>query len=226
MDYLDIITYKIALETSRLLDYKQEELEIIEWSKGESNIDLYFSELACKVCLEAWEIVKKENNLMNIYLECKTPDINLFFIDNNKNVLKSKIELKSSKKKIILGSTINKLDINQPLIFCLRPSKKNQKYEFRCSQYYKAMGKTGIDLFQDRTPRPHINYDKMINNNFQKIEKDDWVKYYSKCALTRLENNINKSWQDNLINDIKKRIIKSFIKDTSVEQFIKLKNNI
>jgi len=49
------------------------------------------------------------------------------------------------------GSTIKKLDINQPLIYCLRPSSEEDKYIIKCSQYHTAMGDSKFDLFQDRT---------------------------------------------------------------------------
>ena len=64
-----------------------------------------------------------------------------------------------------------KLDINQTLIYCLRPTNKSEPYKLKCSQYHSAMvDNTNIDLFQDRTPRPIINFDNM---------KDDRVSLYS-----------------------------------------------
>ena len=40
------------------------------------------------------------------------------------------------------GSTIKKLDINQALIYCLRPSPPSEEYIVRCSQYHNAMGES------------------------------------------------------------------------------------
>ena len=57
--------------------------------------------------------------------------------------------------------TIKKLDINQPLIYCLRPTNETDSYKIKCSQYYSAMGDSDTALFQDRTPRPFISFDKM-----------------------------------------------------------------
>ena len=82
------------------------------------------------------------------------PDINCIF-DGDIQVT-HKIELKSSKTNVMPGSTIGKLDINQPLIFCNRTT-----YEVQCGQYHTAMGDSDIDLFQDRTPRPSLNFTKL-----------------------------------------------------------------
>ena len=120
------------------------------------------------------------------------------------------------------GSTINKLEINQPLIYCLRPSNEIDTYKIRCSQYYNAMVKTDIDTFQDRTPRPLVHFDKMneLHNyhSFKTIEKPDWKEHYAKCALKRIEEN-KKSWQDIMIKSVKKKIIQQYIINTSEEQF-------
>lgn len=230
METLNKITYDLAIETTKLLNKKQVELSNIVWSEGEANIDIGFSKLACKTCLEVWNNVKSRYHLYNeVRLECDIPDINLIFYDKYNRNLKSKIELKSSKNKNkrIPGSTINKLNINQPLIYCLRPKEKNGKYEIRCSQYHYAMGKSDTDLFQDRTPRPYINFNKMkYPNEYKKVEKNDWIKHYSICALNRLNQNKKSSWQDYLVKNIKDISISEFIKNTSIEDFIKMKNSL
>ena len=224
MEKLNKITYDLAIETTKLLNQKQNELSNIIWSEGEANIDIGFSKLACKTCLEAWNKNKKKYKVYDeVRLECDIPDINLVFYDKYDRKLKSKIELKSSKdkNKRIPGSTIGKLDINQPLIYCLRG--KNKKYEIRCSQYHNAMGKNDLELFQDRTPRPYINFNKMkYPNEYKNVQKNDWIKHYSKCALNRLDNNKNSSWQDYLVKDI----ISEFIKKTTIKEFIKIKEKI
>lgn len=225
MDKLYLITYDLAIETTKLLNQKQYELSNITWSDGEANIDSGFSELACKCCLEIWEYVKRKHNLYeSVRLECNGPDINLIFYDKYNKKLESKIELKSSKEKNkrIPGSTIGNLDINQPLIYCLRPKNINEKYEIRCSQYHIAMGKSNLELFQDRTPRPYINFQKMeYPNEYKQVEKNDWIKHYSKCALNRFNQNKKSSWQDYLV----KNIIIDFIKNTTIKEFIKMKQN-
>lgn len=230
METLNKITYDLAIETTKLLNQKQFELSNVIWSEGEANIDIGFSKLACETCLESWNKIKKNYQLyQEVRLECNIPDINLVFYDKYDRKLVSKIELKSSKdkNKRIPGSTIGKLDINQPLIYCLRPKDKNRKYIVRCSQYHNAMGKSDIELFQDRTPRPYINFDKMkYPRDYKKIEKNDWIKHYSICALNRLEKNIKNSWQDILVKNIKDISIYEFIKNTSIEDFINIKSTL
>jgi hypothetical protein len=54
-------------------------------------------------------------------------------------------------------------------------------------------------------------------------EKGDWEEHYAKCALLRTkEEKPNSSWQDRLVVNI----IKFFIKDTSVEEFARLKSEL
>jgi hypothetical protein len=118
-----LIILELAKETTKILETKQEELKQIVWQVGESNTDLGYSVLACKCCEEAWNIIKQQNQILNYYsIECTPTDINIHISYQNESVYR-KIELKSSISKIMpSGSTIKKLDINQPLIYCLRPS--------------------------------------------------------------------------------------------------------
>ena len=233
----DNLTFRIAIETTKLLINKQEELKNIEWTNGESNIDTEYSRLACSCCNIAFENIKLTNSIYNnIKIECNEPDINIKYIynENDSTNLKehiSKIELKSSKSSKMPGSTIRKLDVNQPLIFCLRPSDVNGEYKLRCSQYFKAMGESDYDLFQDRTPRPVINFKKMydvltysqnesINSiKYEKKEKNSWVDHYAKCAINRLSKKCQSSWQDEMVE----KIINNFIINTSVDDFKILK---
>jgi hypothetical protein len=134
----------------------------------------------------------------------------------------AKIELRSSKNTRMLGSTINKLDINQPLIYCLRPKDNSGYYELRCSQYHNSMGKSDLDLFQDRTPRPYINFNKMKKTNeiltFEYKDKKCWVEHYAYCALNRIKKKCKSSWQDDMISVLKKNIINDYLKNTNIEQ--------
>ena len=87
------------------------------------------------------------------------------------------------------------------------------------------MGEGKTDLFQDRTPRPFINFDKMneINNTapFVNRDKNDWIEHYAKCALKRIEETTicQESWQDKMIKKIKKSIIEDYVRNTSETQF-------
>ena len=220
------IIYQLGIETAKILNEKQEELQDINWTNGESNLDTEYSNLACMCCETAWDTIKAKYPVYDkIYISCKIPDINLIFTYPDGTTLKDKIELKSSKSKKMPGSTIKNLDINQSLIYCLRPTLSNDKYKIRCSQYYSAMGESDFDLFQDRTPRPIINFENMneIDNviPFQTKDKNGWVEHYANCGLKRIEETAicQKSWQDDMIKIMKQKIISEYIRNTSEEQF-------
>ena len=220
------IIYELGIETTKKLNALQDKLKSITWSNGEANIDTEYSELACDCCIMAWETIKKQYpEYSKIDISCVKPDINITFTYSDGRKSKDKIELKSSKNKKMPGSTISKLDINQPMIYCLRPSITSEPYKLRCSQYYSAMGESEIDLFQDRTPRPFINFDKMneVDNNIPFVSKDknDWVEHYANCGLKRIEETTicQKSWQDDMIRIMKKKIIEDYVRNTSEQQF-------
>ena len=140
--------YELGIETTKILNNKQTELSSIKWTNGEANIDTEYSKLACDCCTTAWNIIKEKNEKYNkINIECTIPDINITFIYPNYKKNKYKIELKSSKSTKIPGSTIKTLNINQTLIFCLRPTNKKIPFFLKCSQYHSAMGSSNIDLF-------------------------------------------------------------------------------
>ena len=126
------ICFELCKETSKILKDKQSELSNIKWKNGESNLDTEYSELSCKCCELAWnEIKKKYPEYNKIEINCQKPDINITFVYPNKDEEKFKIELKSSKSEKMIGSTIRKLDINQPLIYCLRPNNTEGIYKIR-----------------------------------------------------------------------------------------------
>lgn len=215
--------YELSIETAKLLKDSQDKLGNIEWTNGEANIDTRYSELACECCIMAWDIMKlKYPEYSKIGITCRIPDINILFTYPDERKIKHKIELKSSKSKKMPGSTIKNLDINQPLIYCLRPICNSEPYIVKCSQYHSAMGESNIDLFQDRTPRPVINFEKMIDAlPFESKDKDCWIEHYAKCGLNRIDKTIRcqKSWQDDMIKIMKKKIIEEYIRNTSEEQF-------
>jgi len=226
----DVITHELCVETARLLQNEQEKLQQITWSSGESNLDTEYSSLACSCCTNAWNTIKEKHvNYTNVNISCSIPDINIMFTFPDGSHISKKIELKSSKNIKMPGSTIKKLDINQPLIYCLRPQKENGGYKIRYSQYYNAIGETNFDLFQDRTPRPVINFDKMNdietnNTSFQYKEKDAWIQHYADCAIYRINNPCQYSWQDDLVKVIKKKIIEDYLKNNTIEQIKEYKS--
>lgn len=233
--YLKDLNYKLLLEiaakTSSNLSEKQEELQQCKWADGESNTDTDFSEIACKCAENAWICIKRDYPLLNmITMTALIPDINCEFSKNGKTikVLKNKIELKSSKSKVMPGSTIGKLDINQPLIYCYRPTNVNSPYEIRYGQYHTAMGETDIDLFQDRTPRPQLNFTKLIPSSqmeviYSNTKKDAWISHYGKCAVNRLKHNVSYSWQDSLTKSILYEALQNI---ESMEDLIKLRESV
>lgn len=233
--YLKDNNYKllleIAAETARKLSEKQEQLQQCKWADGESNTDTDYSELACKCAEETWICIKQHYPLLNmITMTATIPDINCVFSKNGKTIegIKSKIELKSSKSHIMPGSTIGKLDINQPLIYCYRPKNADTSYEIRYGQYHTAMGESDIDLFQDRTPRPYLNFTKLypssqMDVNYSNKKKDEWISHYAICAVNRLRSNTSYSWQDTLT----KRIAYEFIKNIeTMEDVYKLRESV
>ena len=222
---------EIAVETTDKLNEKQEQLQQCKWTDGESNTDTDFSKLACKCAEEAWIIVKQRYSLLNIIeMTASIPDINCTFSKNGKHikVTKNKIELKSSKGIKLPGSTISDLDINQPLIYCLRPKKADSPYQIRCGQYHTAMGESELDLFQDRTPRPPLNFNKLFPSSQKEIsyvdkKKDDWILRYGNCAVNRLNCNVNYSWQDKLTKSI---IFEALQNIESIEDLHRLRESV
>jgi hypothetical protein len=220
----------LTQRTAQILHTKQIELHEIQWTNCEANIDSGFSRIGCVCCKEAFDEIKEEySEYNNLTLKFEIPDINILFYKDSKIIASGKIELKSGKGKgLIPGSTIGTLNINEPVIFCLKNKSKNS-FDFRYSQYHNCIGESNTDMFQDRTPRPRVNFKKMtdINTLIKYIhkEKSDWVEHYAECALFRTKaNKPYKSWQDNLIEKIKNLSINEFINETSIEDFTKLKS--
>jgi len=158
------------------------------------------------------------------------PDINCIFSKNGKTIKvpKNKIELKSSKNHVMPGSTIGKLDINQPLIYCYRPKNADNPYEIRYGQYHTAMGESDIDLFQDRTPRPQLNFTKLVPSSqidiiYSNKKKDVWISHYGKCAVNRLNRNVSYSWQDSLTKSILYEALQNI---ETMEDLIKLRESV
>lgn len=224
---------EIAAITAGKLSEKQEQLQQCKWIDGESNTDTDFSELACKCAEEAWICVKRHYPLLDmITMTASIPDINCTFSKNGTpiKILKNKIELKSSKSHVMPGSTIGKLDINQPLIYCYRPKNGFNLYEIRYGQYHTAMGESNFDLFQDRTPRPQLNFTKLFPSSQMEIiysnkKKDAWISHYGKCAINRLNpnHNVGYSWQDSLTKSILYEALQNI---ETIDDLIRLRESV
>ncbi|NJL89754.1 MAG: hypothetical protein HC916_08125 [Coleofasciculaceae cyanobacterium SM2_1_6] len=195
----------LVQQTTQLLEAASDQLSQIQWTDSEANTDSGFSKLACQKFEEAFH----QSDCLNIrLLETKTPDIQIIFIDDQDSQFRKKIELKSCKNSksrvagIIPGSTISKLDLNTWVIFCRR-SLNNSKFEFRYGRYYLGITLGETDLFQDRSPRPRLSWDKyQRTDEIPKVElivKDkEWVKRYARAAINRIFRG-SKSWQDDLV---------------------------
>lgn len=221
---------KVVKETTRILNTKQQQLQNIQWTNGESNLDVEYSKLSCECFKEAWDVFISENtDYKKVKMKCYVPDIKITFQYPDNTMDNFKVELKSSKNRKLPGSTIQKLNVNQPLIYCLRPKKKSEAFIVKCSQYHHAMGKSPFDLFQDRTPRPFLNFNKMYSekDDFEYHEKNktSWIEHYASCAINRLGQSKKciHSWQDDMVRIIKKKMVQEFIINTSIEEFTKLK---
>jgi hypothetical protein len=220
---------ELTRETVRILETKHQDLLAIRWTEGEANTDMGFSTLASQCCEQAWTIIRQTNGLLDISIQASAPDINIVFTDSNGYSIRRKIELKSAKGNTMPGSTIGQeLDINQPLIYCKRPraNQKNPTFEFCYSQYHTAMLYSDTERFQDRNPRPGLDIRKMTKSDkviqYQVKERDAYVSRYAVCALNRLDPTFRAqhSWQD----DLTQNIINEFLRRTSVEELIRMKN--
>lgn len=216
------VIYELAIGTTKFLLENQYNLSNITWRNGEANIDSGFSKLACYCCTQAWDTMKEKHpQFHGIGITCESPDISATFTHPDGRKENHKMELKSSTKARMPGSTIRRLDVNQPLIFCLRPSTDTGVYKVRCSQYHHAMGESTMDLFQDRTPRPSVNFDKMADvddaPSFENRAKRSWVDHYAICAVNRIDATMEcqHSWQDDLVQ----KIIEEYVRRTSTAQF-------
>lgn len=221
------IILRLSQKTAQLLEGKQEELASCSWTNGESNTEGDYSRLACRCVLEAWSLIQSDfPGMENVIIEANSPDISCIF-KNDSLSFKRKIELKSSLNVTMPGSTIGKLDFNQPMIYCLRPKNPTEPFKFRYSQYHHALGENDKELFQDRTPRPIINYDKMWDSSvlatYTEKEKSEWVDHYAVCALNRLNTPTQYSWQDSLVRKIKDYVIKTFLSTTTIEEIARMK---
>ena len=198
---------ELTFSTSRLLSSAQEELKLLKWSELESNTDSGFSNLAKKYCLKAFENFKIK---YKIKLSISVPDLILDFFIEGKSYSK-KIELKSTKSTSgrLRGSMIKSLDPNVWTIICKRNANK---FDIRCGRYYLGMEFSTHEKFQDRSPRPSINF-----NRFQKIDEEPitaltnksnaFWKSYALSALTRVLDPQQHSWQDDLVKEIIKIVL-------------------
>ena len=218
------ILLRLAKRTAQLLKVKQEQLAAIRWTDGESNTESGFSSLACSSAAEAWTSLKADApEFADTTFVATSPDIRIKLLHEAAVVATGKIELKSGKGDIIPGSTIAKVDMNQATIYCKRGEAT---FDFRYGQYHSCIGDSDTDMFQDRSPRPHVNFKKMTDPDaevpYVEKEKGDWVKRYAECAVNRTEQMPGASWQD----DLTAHIINEYLRRTSIEEISERKNSL
>ena len=207
----------LTQKTAQLLVTAQEELKNVKWKDGEANLDTGYSILACSMAQNAWAVIQQhEPDLVAIEMVATPPDINCTFSMTNATtgqrspIASHKIELKSSNgSNTIPGSCIGTMDINQCVIFCKRHKSPNVVHDFSWGQLHQLYNLTNDRaLFQDRTPRPQANFDRLYSPNDlpqqyqEKPQLDDWIAYYAKCAVNRAHAGENHSWQDTLVRQI------------------------
>lgn len=201
----------LVWRTAKLLQSAQNELSEVNWQDGESNTDSGYSMVARRKFAEAFdELVKDQTNIKLV--SNKAPDITYRMLINGEELV-GKIELKSCKSDskdvgVIPGSTIRDLDWNVWVIFCRR-SSDNKNFEFRYGRYFLGIDIKPTELFQDRSPRPRISWNKyQLLDEEPKLGKlnqdDDWIKKYAQAAVNRIsgEYNVDSSWQDTLVREI------------------------
>jgi hypothetical protein len=207
----NFILPKLTQETCKLLNTKKNELLKLNWQTGESNTDIDFSNLSKKCCEIAFSNI---NDINELKLKISVPDLKLEFI-YNKNTYYKKIELKSTKSinSKIPGSMIKSLDPNTWTIMCYRAQKENE-VEVRYGRYFIGMEVSPFEKFQDRSPRPSLNFIKFQKYNetpkisTTSISKNFW-KDYAKAAIKRILEPQQHSWQDDLVKEIIKLVLKN-----------------
>lgn len=225
-----VVMARLTQLTVQQLETQQERLRSCKWTDGESNTESDYSRLSCECALRSWIQVQLEYpELGDVTFQATSPDTTCKFVFTNGQTVQTKIELKTSLGTLMPGSTIGKLNINQCMIYCLRPKNDTDPFKLRYSQYHNAMGETDTEIFQDRTPRPMINFNKMLESGsiltYIEKQKDAWIERYALCAYNRIHTNIKVvySWQDGLVKELKRIFIAEFIKSTSVEEFLQRK---
>ena len=98
------------------------------------------------------------------------------------------------------------LDPNMWTIICRRDIP-NDDIEVRYGRYYLGMNVSSHEKFQDRSPRPTLNFFQFQDQTEQPImEKttlsSSFWKTYANSAITRILEPQNHSWQDDLVKEI------------------------
>ena len=107
---------------------------------------------------------------------------------------------------------IKSLDPNIWTIMCCRADLRD-KIEVRYGRYFIGMEISVYEKFQDRSPRPSLNFNKFQKYNekpkiaLTTMSKSFW-KDYAKSAIKRVLEPQQYSWQDDLVKEIIKIVLK------------------
>ena len=98
-------------------------------------------------------------------------------------------------------------------IICHRNISSN-RCDVRYGRYHNGIITSTHDQFQDRSPRPSLSF-----HQFQKPEeepklekkflKDKFWERYADCAINRVLDPVNYSWQDDLVKEIIKKVLEN-----------------
>lgn len=175
------------------------------------------------------------------------PDLLFFITDGNKEYRIS-VEVKSTKKDKIPGSSIQQIDINDWVIFLKHDDK--HILEFVTGKYINSI--SGTIQFPDRSPRPQVSYEILKNWNQEyrtfengilsfkedkdKVNKlqliDDWQMLLSKRwlkVLNEKKKTSSEPWFNNNIRKFSVLLLEYYTSLTEKEksEFLNfIKNNI
>lgn len=211
-DELDIQVSRIMPELTRLTAKKllesQDLLAEVTWQVGESNTDTGYASVAMQCCYSAFQLLCPPFSM-----EVNPPDLQLFFSNEQGGKVERKIELKSSSKgkRIVPGSMIRSLDINQWTIFCV---KENDNFLVRYGRYHLGTELDSHERFQDRSPRPLVRFDnfqdpdEIPNVTKSKMNYSDiFPEMYARSAINRVLNPSTYSWQDDMVSEIIREVL-------------------
>ena len=108
---------------------------------------------------------------------------------------------------------IKSLDPNTWTIMCCRAYNNRDKIEVRYGRYFIGMDVSEYEKFQERSPRPFLNFKKFQKHNEKPKTttssiSNSWWKDYAKASIKRVLHPKQKSWQDDLVKEIIKIVLK------------------
>jgi hypothetical protein len=147
----------------------------------------------------------------------RDPDL-IFLISDESNLRYEKVELKSTKKDVIPGSSIQQIDPLEWMIFF-----KHQDLVFDIS-IGKAVNSLNSKVpFPDRSPRPQVSFSDLAQwNRNHRIFQNQELRYIQEKNDQKIEKLVN--WQNDLANEWLNSLIKrqSNKKETWFNQTIKI----